>query len=213
YKSLLHTMTAAFEIVPAEKGDDYVALAPPAWIAALMNEAGHLLKGLIVNYPEKAETVMEDLREISPVVNGGGPRIWEGMVSLIQAKINDAGVITRALYNLFLPVGYHVADLHLKGEKSPLGWNILYMIANRIVFRPLRDQLGFRKSKYYMTGSAALSPDTFRYFHAIGCPLRQGYASTEGGTVCGHYGDETNIRFDTIGKPNTGVKVRISPEG
>ncbi len=213
YKSLLHTMKAAFEIVPAEKGDDYVALAPPAWIAALMNEAGHLLKGLIVNYPEKTETVMEDLREISPVVNGGGPRIWEGMVSLIQAKINDAGMITRALYNLFLPVGYHVADLHLKGEKSPLGWNILYMIANRIVFRPLRDQLGFRKSKYYMTGSAALSPDTFRYFHAIGCPLRQGYASTEGGTVCGHYGDETNIRFDTIGKPNTGVKVRISTEG
>ncbi len=213
FKSLVHTIEASFELVPAEKGDDYVALAPPAWIAALMNEAGHLLKGLIINYPEKAETVMADLREISPVVNGGGPRIWEGMVSLIQAKINDAGIITRTLYNMFLPVGYHVADLHLKGKKSSFLWNIRYMIANLLVFRPLRNQLGFRKSRYFLTGSAALSPDTFRYFHAIGCPLRQGYASTEGGTICGHQGDETNIRFDTIGKPLPGVEVRISPEG
>lgn len=213
YKSLLHVMKASFQLVPAKKGDDYVELAPPAWIAALMNESGHLLEGLILNYPEKAETVMEDLREISPVVSGGGPRIWEGMVSLIQAKINDAGMITRALYNLFLPVGYHVADLHLRGKKSPLGWNILYMIANQLVFRPLRNQLGFRKSKHYLTGSAALSPDTFRYFHAIGCPLRQGYASTEGGMMCGHQGDETNIRFDTIGTPGSEVEIRISEEG
>lgn len=213
FNSLLHTMKSSFHIVPANEHDDYVAIAPPAWIASLMNDSGHLLNGLIINYPEKVETALEDLREISPVVSGGGPRIWEGLVSLIQSKINDAGFITRSLYNLFLPVGYRVADFHLQGDNSPLYWNALYILANLFVFRPLRNQLGFRKSMHYLTGSAALSPDTFRYYHAIGCPIRQCYASTEGGTVCGHQGEETNIRFDTIGKPLPGVEIRISLAG
>jgi len=211
-KSLLNTMRGAFNILPGKEEDDYVAVVPPAWIAALMGEAGHLLNGVIMNYPEKPETAMEDLREISPVISGGGPRVWEGMVSLIQSKIIDANVITRALYKLFLPVGYRVADLHLKGKRSSL-WEALGTVADFLVFAPLRNQLGFRKTRHYFTGSAAISPDTFRYFHAIGCPIRQFYGSTEAGSVCGHQGDETNIRFETIGPPLPEVEVRISREG
>jgi len=211
-KSLLHTMGGALCILPAKLNDDYVAIMPPAWIAALMGESGHLIKGMVINYPEKPETAMEDFREISPLVSGGGPRIWEGMVSLIQSKIIDANIITRTLYKIFLPVGYRVADLQLQGKKS-LFWKALHAVADLLVFRPLRDQLGFRKTKHYFTGSAAISPDTFRYFHAIGCPIRQFYGSTESGSVCGHIGDETNIRFETIGQPLPDVEVRISDEG
>jgi long-chain acyl-CoA synthetase len=210
--SLINTMQGALEIFPTRPKDDYVAIMPPAWIAGLMGEAGHPLTGLIINYPEEPETAMADLREISPLVYGGGPRIWEGMVSLIQAKIIDANIITRTLYNIFLPVGYKKADLHLKGEKN-FFWTAINKVADILVFAPLRNQLGLRKTKYFFTGSAAISPDTFRYFHAIGCPIRQFYGSTESGSVCGHQGDETNIRFETIGPPLPGVDVRISPEG
>jgi long-chain acyl-CoA synthetase len=211
-RSLIHLMEGALAILPAEAGDDYVAITPPAWIAALMGESGHLLRGMIINYPEKPETAMADLREISPYISGGGPRIWEGLVSLIQSKIVDAGMVTKALYRAFLPVGHRVADLHLQGKSSPF-WSALHLIANALVFAPLRNQLGFRKTKYYFTGSAAISPETFRYFHAIGCPIRQFYGSTEAGSVCGHQGGETNIRFETIGPPLPGVEVRLSKEG
>lgn len=211
-KSLLNLMEGALAILPAKAQDDYVAISPPAWIAALMGEAGHLLRGMIINYPERPETAMEDLREISPYISGGGPRIWEGLVSLIQSKIVDANVITRALYRLFLPVGHRVANLHLQGKSSAL-WGALHLMANALVFAPLRNQLGFRKTRYYFTGSAAISPETFRYFHAIGCPIRQFYGSTEAGSVCGHQGSETHIRFETIGPPLPGVQVRISEEG
>ena len=211
-KSLLHTIRGALCILPAKLNDDYVAIMPPAWIAALMGESGHLIKGMVINYPEKPETAMEDFREISPLVSGGGPRIWEGMVSLIQSKIIDSNIITRTLYKIFLPVGYRVADFQLQGKKS-LFWKALHAVADLLVFRPLKNQLGFRKTKHYFTGSAAISPDTFRYFHAIGCPIRQFYGSTESGSVCGHIGDETNIRFETIGQPLPDVEVRISDEG
>jgi len=213
HKSLLKTLEGALEILPAKQRDDYVAVMPPAWMGASMTEAGHLLRGLIINYPEKPETAMEDLREISPYISGGGPRIWEGLVSLIQSKIIDAGLVTRILYKTFLPVGYRVADFHLQGKETPLFWKILHILAELWVFRSLRNQLGFRESRHYLTGSAAMSPDTFRFFHAIGCPIRQYYGSTEAGTVCGHQGDERNIRYETIGPPTPGVEVRISPQG
>lgn len=74
-KSLLKTMEGALDILPVWKNDDYVAIMPPAWVGALMGESGHLLKGMIINYPEKPETAMQDLREISPLVSGGGPRM------------------------------------------------------------------------------------------------------------------------------------------
>ncbi len=213
HRALLKTMEGALRILPARPKDDYVAITPPAWIAASMVESGHWLKGLIINYPERPETAMEDLREISPYLSGGGPRIWEGLVSLTQAKINDANLLTRVLYKVFLPVGYRTADYHLKGRGAPVALRLLRALAEIVVFRPLRNQLGFRKTRHYFTGSAAISADTFRYFHAIGCPLRQFYGSTESGSVCGHQGDETNIRFETIGPPVQGVRVRISLEG
>ena len=213
HESILHMMKAASQIFTVRAGENYVAVVPPAWIAALMGESGHLLEGMIINYPEKPETVMMDLREISPAGGGGNPRIWEGLVSIIQAKITDAGLITRTLYNLFLPVGYRVADCHLAGKKASTGAYILNFFADLLVFRQLRNQLGFRKTRYFNTGAAAISPDTFRYFHAIGCPIRQFYGSTESGSVCGHWGDLTQIRFETIGRPMDGVEVRISEDG
>jgi len=106
-----------------------------------------------------------------------------------------------------------VADFHLQGKETPLFWKILHTLAELWVLRSLRNQLWFRESRHYLTGSAAMSPDTFRFFHAIGCPIRQYYGSTEAGTVCGHQGDERNIRYETIGPPTPGVEVRISPQG
>ncbi|MBU2551169.1 MAG: AMP-binding protein [Proteobacteria bacterium] len=213
HKSMLHTMRGALQIFKSRPMEDYVAIVPPAWIAAMMGESGHWLTGMVINYPEKPETAMMDLREISPAAGGGNPRIWEGLVSIIQAKITDAGPINRALYKIFLPVGYRVADCHLAGKKATTGAYLLNFLADRLVFRQLRNQLGFRKTRYFNTGAAAISPDTFRYFHAIGCPIRQFYGSTESGSVCGHWGDLTQIRFETIGPPMEGVQVRISDEG
>jgi long-chain acyl-CoA synthetase len=62
------------------------------------------------------------------------------------------------------------------------------------------------------TGGAALGPDVFRFFHAIGVPLRQIYGQTEiSGISCIHRGDD--IRFHTVGQPIPGTEVRISDRG
>ena len=47
------------------------------------------------------------------------------------------------------------------------------------MFSALRDRLGFSRLKSAATGGAALGPDTFRFFLAMGVPLKQLYGQTE----------------------------------
>jgi long-chain acyl-CoA synthetase len=80
------------------------------------------------------------------------------------------------------------------------------------VFKPLRDRLGFSRIRSATTGGAALGPDTFKFFHALGISLKQIYGQTEiSGISCIHPDDDINP--DTMGKPIPGTQMRISEEG
>ncbi len=74
--------------------------------------------------------------------------------------------------------------------------------------RALRDRLGFTNLKSAATGGAALGPDTFRFFLALGVPMRQLYGQTE---LLGAYTihTEKDVDFDTVGVPMDGVELRI----
>src|SRR6201988_3123681 len=52
-------------------------------------------------------------------------------------------------------------------------------LADALLFRALRDRLGFTRLRSAATGGAALGPDTFKFFRAMGVPLRTLYGQTE----------------------------------
>ena len=72
--------------------------------------------------------------------------------------------------------------------------------------------MGLSRIRYTYTGGAAMGPDHFRFFHAIGVNLKQIYGQTEiaGISVLHRDGD---IKFDTVGRPIPGTEVKITPEG
>lgn len=123
----------------------------------------------------------------------------------------DAHPLKRFTYNLFLPVGYRIADIKLQGKTPNLFWRALYRIAYWLLFRPLKDKLGLSEVRIAVTGSSVLSLDTFRLIHAIGIELRQNYASTEAGLISSHSKGE--IHFESVGRPALGTEVRITDEG
>jgi long-chain acyl-CoA synthetase len=130
---------------------------------------------------------------------------------MVQMKINDTNVIKRLLYKLCLPIGYKIADFKLEQRKKPtLFWQFLYMIADWVCFRPIRDHLGLQKVRTGITGGSSLGPDIFRWFRAIGINIKEGYGLTEINPVAIH-GDI--VKAGTVGPPVPGVTVRISNEG
>jgi long-chain acyl-CoA synthetase len=56
-----------------------------------------------------------------------------------------------------------------------------------------------------------LSPDAFRFYHALNLPLKSLYGTTEGGALTGAKNDD--IGLETVGPVHDGVEVRITEKG
>jgi long-chain acyl-CoA synthetase len=212
HKALLASGTAFRTYNPVHQGDDWVSLFPAAWITeGMFVTSTHLLAGTILNFAEEPETVRNDLREIAPTMLGYGPRQWESECRMIQVKMHDAGFIKRLAYNLAMPLGQKRAELAREGKKPNLFWKLMLAMADAIVFHPLRDKLGMSEARIALTGSAAMSIDTFKMWSALGLNLKQTYGSTESGYAAGH--NEGDVRFETIGPPVPGYEIRIHEDG
>ena len=212
HRALITTAQEFVSRYPLNENDDLISNFPAAWVGdSFFATIPHLLTGARLNFPEEPETIAQDTREVGPNFVIYGPRQWEGLVSEIQVKMVDAHPLKRFAYNLFLPLGYKMADAKLQGKRPNLLWRALHGIAYWLLFRPLKDKLGLSKVRFAVTGSSVLSLDTFRLIHAIGVELRQNYGSTEAGLISSHGKGE--IHFESVGRPALGTEVRITDEG
>ncbi len=201
------------KVDPMKPTDEFVSFLPLAWVGEqMMSISGGLLIGFTVNFPEEPTTVTENIREIGPHVMFSPPRVWEGIVSMIQVKIEDSTPLKKLVYRTFMPIGYKMADFKFNKQKPPLKWKILYKIGYFMLFRALKDRIGMSRIRKAYTGGAALGPDVFRFYHAIGVNLKQIYGQTEiAGISVVHRDDD--IKFETVGKPIPETEIRISEEG
>lgn len=198
---------------PMSPDDDFVSFLPLAWVGEQMLSVFVALRvGFAVNFPEEAETVRSDLREIGPQAIMAPPRIWESMVSDVQVMAGDATPLKRWAYRWAMAAGGESADARFHGRPESRGARLRRRLADWLVFRPIRDQLGLDRVRRAYTGGAALGPDVFRFFHAIGVNLKQIYGQTEvsGISVAHRDGD---VRFHTVGTPLADTEVRISADG
>lgn len=213
HRNLVHMGVALQSIDPLKPSDDYLSFLPLAWIGEQMMSVGMALAGgFAVNFPESVETQMQDLKEIGPHVMFSPPRVWEGIQSQIWVRISETYGLNRWAYNQALKVGYRAADYRMSGKAMPWGLRLAYGFWEQAMFKPLRDQLGFLRLRRAYTGGAALGPDVFRFYHAIGVNLKQIYGQTEiiGIAFVHRDGD---VRPDTVGVPIPGGEVKIDESG
>jgi long-chain acyl-CoA synthetase len=198
---------------PCYESDDFVSFLPFAWIGEqMMSLSCGLLAGFTINFPEEPETAQENIREIGPQVMFSPPRIYEQMVRTVQVKYLDAAWIKRKIYEGSMAVGYRVADLKFAKKPIPLWLQLLGLLAHGAVHKKLRDHLGLSRIRNTYTGGAAMGPDHFRFFHAIGVNLKQIYGQTEIAGISALHRDG-DIKFDTVGKPIPGTEIKVTPEG
>ena len=150
---LIRAGEAFREVDNLDDVDAYLAFIPMAWVGEqIIGVACSLYCGMAVNFPEKAETVQENIREVGASVLFYGPRQWESVNRMVQAKMMDAYWIKRFFFNLFLPVGHKIADMRLAKQRPSFLWKSLNFLAYWMVFRPLKDKLGFSRVRVAYTG-------------------------------------------------------------
>jgi long-chain acyl-CoA synthetase len=200
-------------IDPCYETDDFVSYLPFAWIGEqMMSISCGLQIGFTINFPEEPETAQHNIREIGPHVMFAPPRLYEQMTRTVQVKHLDATWIKRKCYELSTKIGYRVANLKFEKKAVPWYWTLLQWLAHFCVQKKLKDNLGLSRVRYAYSGGAAMGPDHFRFFHALGVNLKQIYGQTEiaGISVTHRDGD---IKFDTVGRPLPQTEVKTTEEG
>jgi long-chain acyl-CoA synthetase len=213
HKSMISMGRNLMSVDPLEAHDEYVSFLPLAWIGEqMMALSCGLQVGFSINFPEEPETVQHDLREIGPQVMFSPPRIWESLVSQVQVKIQDSSWLKQRMYHWAAPIGHAMADTRFRKETPSLALRLKYFLADSLVFQNIKDHLGLRRLKRAYTGGAALGPDVFRFFHAMGVNLKQIYGQTEinGIAVVHRDGD---IKFQTVGTPIPETEIHIDESG
>jgi len=197
-KAFLGHAASYLQADPRAPGDEYVAVLPLSWVMEQMySVAWNYIARMVVNFPEEASTTMSDLREIGPNFILYSPRVWEVVAADIRARIMDSARWKRAIYNWGVKAGTRAID---HGQQSGL--------ADTLLFRALRDRLGLSYLRSAATGGAAMGPDTFKFFLAMGVPLKQLYGQTEalGAHTIHRDGDVDN---ETVGYPMPGCAIKI----
>ncbi len=193
--------------------DEYLSFLPFAWIGEQMNSFGvAMATGITINFPESVETSMEDLKEIGPHFMFGAPRIYETIRSQIWLKIDESYWLNRFMYKKFIKIGEKAAQYRMSGEPMPVSLRFLAWLGKILVTGPLINQIGLRRLRRAYTGGAALGPELFTFYQAIGVNLKQIYGQTEIVGIAYMHRDG-DVRPDTVGKPLPETECRISNNG
>lgn len=159
HRNLIHMGVALQEVDPLLPTDDYLSFLPLAWIGEQMTSVAMALTGgFAVNFPEAVETALQDLKEVGPHVMFSPPRVWEAIQSQVWVRISESPRFNRLVYERLLRVGYRAAEYRMRGKPLPLALRLAYGLADWVLFRPLRDQLGFLRLRRAYTGGRRPRP-------------------------------------------------------
>ena len=213
HKNYINMGVKITEVDPLKPTDEYVSFLPFAWIGEQMNSFGvAMATGITINFPESVETAMSDLKEIGPHFMFGAPRIYETIRSEIWLKIDQSYWLNKLLYNYFIQVGLKAASYKMTGKSMPLGLKIKSWLGTQMVIRPLINQIGLMRLRRAYTGGAALGPELFTFYQAIGVNLKQIYGQTEI-TGIAYMHRDGDVRPETVGKPLPGTECKIAEDG
>ena len=213
HSNLLYMSEAMEEANPIRDGDETLSYLPLCHVfEQLFTVMINVRFGTVCNFIESPDTVMDNMKEVSPTVTCGVPRIWEKYASGIMIRMSDATWLKRMIFKASMGIGMKYAGLKLNFKPIPLYLKTAYLAAYVAVFRKLKERLGFDRVRVAYSGAAPISPDVLKFFNAIGLPLVEGYGQTEGTGVTS-VSRKGRLKIGKVGQPLSGVEVKIAEDG
>ena len=213
HNSLLDRARAGAEFDKLTHAEEVLAYMPPAWIGQnIFSYAQWLVCGYVVNCPESAGTTTIDLKEVGPTYYFAPPRVFEGLLTSVMIRMEDAGVLQRKMFGAFMEVAKRVGPAKMDGKPVSFIDGIKYQLGNWLVYGALRNNLGFSRVRVAYTAGEAIGPDLFTFYRSIGINLKQLYGSTETAVfVC--LQPDNAAKADTVGIPIAGVELKVAANG
>ncbi|ASM76940.1 long-chain fatty acid--CoA ligase [Vitreoscilla filiformis] len=213
HHSLLDRALAGKKFDRLTESEEVLAYLPPAWIGQnIFSYAQWLACGYVVNCPESGATVSIDMKEIGPTYYFAPPRIFEGLLTSVMIRMEDASPLKRGLFHHFMKLAKRVGPALMDGQPVGLLDKLHYALGSFCIYGPLRNTMGLSRVRVAYTAGEAIGPDLFTFYRSIGINLKQLYGSTETAVfVC--LQPDHEARADTVGVPCEGVEIKLAENG
>jgi long-chain acyl-CoA synthetase len=193
--------------------EEILAYLPMAWVGDFIFSVGQAMwTGFTVNCPESVATMMTDLREIGPSYFFAPPRVFEGQLTHVMIRMEDAGRLKKRMFDHFMAVARRVGPTILDRRPVSALARLRYRLGDILVYGPLKNTLGFSRIRVGYTAGESIGPEVFDFYRSLGINLKQLYGQTEASVFITQQPDG-EVRSDTVGVPSPGVEVRIGANG
>jgi long-chain acyl-CoA synthetase len=197
----------AFDIISAD--DLQYLWLPLSHVFGKALIAIQLYIGFTTAVDGRIDKIVENLAEVKPTFMCGAPRIFEKVRGRVITTASHG--VKAKIFNWAFGVGRKVSPVRLAGEEPSGLLALQYRLANRLVFSKIKARMG-GKIRFFVSGSAPLSPEVQQWFYAAGLLVLEGYGLTETSAVsC--VNNPRATRFGTVGPPIPGTQVTIADDG
>jgi len=212
-RNIISASASSSEFDDLNAGDSVLAYLPMAWVGDFIFSIGQCFwTGFCVACPESPETMQTDLREIGPSYFFAPPRFFEGMLTTVMIRMEDASPLKQRLFKYFMNHAKNVGPAMLDGKNVSATDKFKYLLGNVLVYGPLKNTLGMSLVRVGYTAGEAIGPEIFEFYRSLGINLKQLYGQTEASVFITQQPDG-EVRADTVGVPSPGVEVKIADNG
>ena len=200
---------AVVDATVLEGGDCSYLFLPLAHAFAVLIQFASFELGVTVAYWSRdPKMIIADIAQVSPSYFPSVPRMFEKIYTLATSAAEDKDQLRQAV-----KLGVKVRMMREAGEEVPAELAAAFDQAEEKLFKNVRGLFG-QNIRECVTGAAPIAPEILEFFFACGVPVMEGYGMTETATSATVNRVENNeFRFGSVGKPMTGVEVRIGDDG
>ncbi|WP_051400049.1 AMP-dependent synthetase/ligase [Haloechinothrix halophila] len=194
------------------RGDVVFAYLPLAHLLTRMLQLFCLHTGATIAYSRgDIHGIVGELNEVAPTHLPSVPTLFEKVYSVVRARVAARGDAERAEFEESVALGLAVRGARERGEPVSEENERRFAAADERLFSLVRAAFGSR-IKQALTGGAPIAPEIVEFFSACGVPVYEAYGLTESSAVI-----SANVpgawRVGTVGRPVSGVEVRIAEDG
>lgn len=191
--------------------DIALSFLPLSHILERMAHAFLLSQGVTIAYAESVDTIADNLKEIHPTLMVAVPRIFEKVYDRVMDQADQGPAAKQRIFWWAVARGRRAYAHLIAGHRIPWGLSRQLAVADRLVYRKVREALGGRL-RFAISGGAPLAQEIGEFFYALGVTVLEGYGLTETSPVL-TVNAPNPPRYGSVGKPLANVSVKIAEDG
>ncbi|HEX5855426.1 MAG TPA: long-chain fatty acid--CoA ligase, partial [Thermoanaerobaculia bacterium] len=211
HSNFVSNVLGACEVVPITGDATAMCFLPLSHVFERMLDYAYLYRGATIAYAESIEKLKDNFLEVNPHCFGAVPRVYEKVLARILDKVESGSGVKKKLFAWAVAAGKEKLSYDKKAAPVPAGVAVQAKLADKLVLGKIRHALGTR-FRFAVSGGAPLSPELAEFFWGAGVTIYEGYGLTETSPVICVNGPHA-WRLGTVGRPISGVEVRIAEDG